>query len=199
MVSFFDFSSMSLNKQKIITSLIIKWLKKMSSLAILLAFVASIAIPATINTRTRRIGFNFKEELANNSQKTELVFKESRGIRAKLANNSQKKAPSTIVRAVITAYTSTPDQTDDSPFITASGKRVYDGMIAANWLPFGTQIKIPTIYGDKVFTVDDRMNPRYGHGRMDIWLDAPRDEAIKFGVRVAEVEVYYQTYRLSKR
>ncbi|OGH88964.1 MAG: hypothetical protein A2537_03040 [Candidatus Magasanikbacteria bacterium RIFOXYD2_FULL_36_9] len=93
---------------------------------------------------------------------------------------------------VLTAYTSTPGQTDDSPFIAASGKRVYDGMVAANWLPMGTKIKIPALYGDKVFTVDDRMNPRYGYGRMDVWLDAPVVQAKKFGVKRTAVEIYYE-------
>lgn len=97
-----------------------------------------------------------------------------------------------LVQAVITSYTSTVDQCDDDPFIAASGKRVYDGMIAANWLPFGTKIKIPSLFGDKVFTVDDRMNSRYGYGRMDIWMDTTRAEARKFGVQRVEIEVYYK-------
>ena len=86
-----------------------------------------------------------------------------------------EEKPDKVVNVVMTAYTSTPDQTDDSPFIAASGKHVYDGMLAANWLPFGTKIKIPELYGDKIFTIDDRMNKRYGYGRMDIWLE--RDQS----------------------
>lgn len=101
------------------------------------------------------------------------------------------------VKATITAYTSTPDQTDDSPFIAASGKRVYDGMIAANWLPMGTKIKIPSLYGDKIFSVEDRMNKRFGYGRMDIWLDTSKSEARKFGVKHVEVEVYYEAKELA--
>src|SRR3989344_1044153 len=54
---------------------------------------------------------------------------------------------------VITAYSSTPDQTDDTPFITASGKQVADGIVANNLLPFGTKIRMPDLYGDKVFVV----------------------------------------------
>src|SRR5437868_1496729 len=38
----------------------------------------------------------------------------------------------------ITAYSSTEDQTDDSPFITASGAHVADGIVAANFLPLHT-------------------------------------------------------------
>ncbi|OGH93601.1 MAG: hypothetical protein A2538_05245 [Candidatus Magasanikbacteria bacterium RIFOXYD2_FULL_41_14] len=104
--------------------------------------------------------------------------------------NTTKKADLT-VRAVITAYTSTIDQTDDDPFIAASGKRVYDGMIAANGLPMGTMVKIPALFGDKVFRVDDRMNRRYAFGRFDIWMDATRAQARQFGVKRVEVEIYY--------
>lgn len=104
----------------------------------------------------------------------------------------EDEQPNKIVKAVITAYTSTPGQTDSTPFIGASGKHVYDGMIAANWLPFGTKVKIPALYGDKVFTVDDRMNSRYGYGRMDIWLDTTRTEALKFGVKRVEVQIFYE-------
>ena len=53
----------------------------------------------------------------------------------------------------VTAYTSAPDETSDHPLITASGAMVSDGIIAANFLPFGTQIEIPALFGTKVFTV----------------------------------------------
>lgn len=122
---------------------------------------------------------------ADAAAKVETVLKESEE-----GNMFPIAKPNKIVAAVITAYTSTPDQTDDSPFIAASGKRVHDGMIAANWLPFGAIVKIPSLYGDKEFVVEDRMNKRYGYGRMDIWLDASKSEARKFGVKRVDVEVY---------
>ena len=64
-------------------------------------------------------------------------------------------------------------------------------MVAVNGLPFGTKIKIPALYGQKIFTVDDRMNARYGSTRMDIWMNAPRKEVNAFGVKRAVVEIYY--------
>jgi|GEM_PF-514088 len=106
--------------------------------------------------------------------------------------------PDKVVKAVITAYTSTVDQCDDDPFVAAWGDRVYDGMIASNWLPRGTKIKIPTLFGDKIFTVADRMNARYGYGRLDIWMDAAKAEARKFGVQRVEVEVYYPNNEFAK-
>ncbi|MCL5017334.1 MAG: 3D domain-containing protein [Patescibacteria group bacterium] len=91
------------------------------------------------------------------------------------------------IEVEITAYSSTKSQTDDTPFIAASGKRVYDGMIAANFLPFGTKIKIPELFGDKIFTVDDRMNQRY-QNRIDIWC-ATKSVALKFGIKQATIEI----------
>ncbi len=87
----------------------------------------------------------------------------------------------------VTAYSSTPDQTDSSPFITANGSRVRDGIVACNFLPFGTKIRIPEIYGDKIFTVEDRMARKNNH-KIDIWLPS-RSEALNFGVKRAKVEI----------
>src|SRR3989338_335840 len=70
---------------------------------------------------------------------------------------------------IATAYSSSVDETDDTPFITAKGTYVRDGIIAANFLPFGTAVKIPAIYGDKVFMVEDRMNKRFPD-RIDVWM-----------------------------
>ncbi len=91
------------------------------------------------------------------------------------------------MKVVLTAYSSTPDQTDDTPFITASNTRVRDGVVAANFLEFGTQIKIPSIFGDKVFTVEDRMAKKHD-GKIDIWFPE-RHQAKKFGIKEVEVIV----------
>jgi len=91
------------------------------------------------------------------------------------------------IEVEITAYSSTESQTDSTPFIAASGKHVYDGMVAANFLPFGTKIKIPELFGDKIFIVDDRMNKRY-QNRVDIWY-ANTNSAIKFGIQKAIIEI----------
>lgn len=87
----------------------------------------------------------------------------------------------------VTAYSSTPDQTDDSPFITANGTYVRDGIIACNFLPFGTEVKFPEVYGDKIFTVHDRMAKKH-NDKMDIWM-ASRADALKFGVKKLTYEV----------
>jgi 3D (Asp-Asp-Asp) domain-containing protein len=87
----------------------------------------------------------------------------------------------------ITAYTSSPEETDDTPFITASGSRTRDGVVATNILPFGTRVQIPSLFGDKIFTVEDRMHPRF-QNRMDVWTET-KAEAYRIGIRTAEVVV----------
>lgn len=87
----------------------------------------------------------------------------------------------------VTAYSSAPEETDDTPFVTASGYAVRDGIIAANFLPFGTLVQIPEIFGDKIFTVLDRMHKRKT-GFIDIWMPT-KDAAMDFGIRKAEIVI----------
>ncbi len=91
----------------------------------------------------------------------------------------------------MTAYNSDPAQTDSTPCITANGfdvcKHNVEDTIAANFLKFGTKVRIPELYGDRVFVVRDRMNKRYSD-RVDIWMKEKVD-ARKFGVKVAKIEV----------
>ncbi len=87
----------------------------------------------------------------------------------------------------ITAYTSLPNETDNTPFITADGSYVHDGIVATNLLPFGTKVMIPSLFGDKVFTVHDRMNRKFMDS-MDIWM-ATFSSAIRFGVHDAKILV----------
>ena len=86
-----------------------------------------------------------------------------------------------------TAYTSRPEETDDTPFIAADGTHVFDGMVAANFLKFKTKIRIPELYGDKIFTVHDRMNKRY-NVKVDIWMD-DLQKARQHGVRHLTIEI----------
>lgn len=85
----------------------------------------------------------------------------------------------------VTAYSSTPDQTDSTPFVTASNTRVRDGIVAANFLRFGAKIRIPSIHPDKIFVVEDRMR---SNKKVDIWFPTRR-EALNFGIRWTEIEI----------
>lgn len=88
---------------------------------------------------------------------------------------------------LITAYSSCPEETDDTPLITASGSFVHSGVVAANFLPFGTKIRLPELFGNKVFVVEDRLHQSY-NDRVDIWFPS-KEEAINFGYRVSEIEI----------
>ena len=89
---------------------------------------------------------------------------------------------------VVTAYSSSVGETDNDPLITASGKRVHDGIIANNLLPFGTKVRLPELFGDKVFVVEDRMNKRKGYYQVDIWFPS-KEAALKFGSKITEMEI----------
>ncbi len=92
-----------------------------------------------------------------------------------------------VINVSVTGYSSTVDQTNSQPFITASGYRVRDGIVAANFLPFGTKIRIPEAFGDKVFVVKDRMNSRFNN-RVDVWFYT-RQQALNFGIKYTYIEV----------
>lgn len=100
------------------------------------------------------------------------------------------KVVKTIVM-VATAYSSSPDQTDDTPDITASNKKVRDGFVANNGLKFGTKVRLPDLYGDKIFIVEDRMHKRKGVRQIDIWKPsyaAAKNFGVKWNVRVEVLE-----------
>lgn len=107
-----------------------------------------------------------------------------------LPNPSDKPEPA--VKKVMTvrasAYTSTVAETDSDPFTTASGAKVRDGGIAMNGIKFGTKVRIPSHYGEKVFTVTDRMNARWGNKKIDIWM-TNRAAAMDWGVRTVTIEI----------
>lgn len=99
------------------------------------------------------------------------------------------RAPRKVTTVVATAYNSLPWQTDDTPEITASGTRTRHGVVAANFLRIGTRVRFPEVYGDTVFVVEDRMNQKYGRGRVDIWMEGLQD-ARTFGAKRLTMEVF---------
>lgn len=100
--------------------------------------------------------------------------------------------PVKTLRVPITAYTSDVAQTDDTPCIAASGMDICahgkEDIVAANFLPMGARIRIPDLYGDRIFTVQDRMNARYDK-HVDIWLK-DYHQAKQFGLKYSKIEVF---------
>lgn len=92
------------------------------------------------------------------------------------------------ITATIYAYNSLPEQTDQDPTITASGKIAYEGSIACpSRYAFGTRVK----FDGKFYTCEDRMNKRYRDGNyFDIWM-ADKIDAVNFGVKRNEtIQIY---------
>ena len=92
------------------------------------------------------------------------------------------------MKVIITGYSSTIWETDETPELTASGTLVREGVVANNGLPIGTKIKIPELYGDKIFVVEDRMNWQKGKYFVDIWFP-DYFEAKNFGAKRTYIEI----------
>lgn len=107
-----------------------------------------------------------------------------------LPKNTGRKIISTDMN-MITAYNSEVVQCDSDPCTTANGfnvcKHGIEDTVAANHLAFGTKLKIPALFGDRIFIVRDRMNSRYAD-YIDVWMINKKD-AIQFGTRMAKVEI----------
>lgn len=93
------------------------------------------------------------------------------------------------IKMIVTAYSSTPDQTDSTPFRTASGLDVRtlkegERIVANNLLPFGTKVEIDGV----VYTVADRMHRRKGTLMMDIHM-LTREEAKAWGAPLKDIKV----------
>jgi 3D (Asp-Asp-Asp) domain-containing protein len=99
----------------------------------------------------------------------------------------KEKKPQRIL-GVVTGYSSTPFETDETPYLTASGNFVREGVVANNFYPFGTKVKFPEIFGDKIFVIEDRMNPKKERYYFDIWFPSYL-EAKNFGAKITYVEI----------
>lgn len=90
------------------------------------------------------------------------------------------------VVAEISAYTSSVDETDDTPFITASGQRTRKGIIACpSKYDFGQIVEIK----GKDYECQDRMNSRYRDKEVfDIWHET-KAEAFQWGRRTLTVKI----------
>ena len=101
------------------------------------------------------------------------------------------------IKVLATAYSSTSDQTDSTPCITANGfdlckyygQHAVETTVASNFLPMNTSVRVKDVFGDRVLVVRDRMNERYGYGRIDIWMPT-RAQAKEFGVKWIEMEIF---------
>lgn len=118
-------------------------------------------------------------------------IKESEGVIKELEKKIKelekeiKEIKSGMVEVWATAYTSCYEECDDTPFITASGDRVFWGVVAIDKkYEFGTKVYIP--YFGKTFVCLDRGGAIKGN-RIDIWMER-KSEALKFGKK--KIKIY---------
>lgn len=94
--------------------------------------------------------------------------------------------PHELVRAQVSAYTSSVEETDDTPEINAMGRKPGPGSIAC---PTRYEFGVEVIVSGKSYFCDDRMGPRYSGGDyFDIWMSS-RESAMHWGRRHVTVEV----------
>lgn len=93
----------------------------------------------------------------------------------------------TVVYAEISAYTSSVDETDDTPFLTASGAVTGHGTLACpRKYPFGTKVEI----AGKLYTCEDRMAQKYRDREVfDMWTES-KSIAYQWGRRNVNVKIY---------
>ncbi len=125
------------------------------------------------------------------------IVKEERVEQVNKINQITKRLPQNkikikkTIKVVVTAYNAVPEQTDATPCLTADGTDICANpqlkIVAANWLPFGTKIRIPEYFGDTIFEVRDRMNSRYPY-RLDVLMDSI-PAAKEFGIRYLKIEI----------
>jgi len=131
-------------------------------------------------------GFNEPDLISKNLMGAN--YGKSADFRVPQNNNSEVKK---VKYKTVTAYTSEEAQCDASPCITASGYNLCEhgteDTIADNSLPFGTKVRVPELFGNKIFVVRDRMNSRY-QNRIDIWMK-DKNTALEFGKKFAKIEI----------
>lgn len=167
-------------KQAIFPWVLIIWLILMIGIIMIIECVARQGVP--------------EEELSYLERTSELVFLEENTI---IPINAPYYPSVHILGSVvgegmlrtITSYNPVPEQTDDTPFITASGIDIRETnyqICASNEFPFGTIIRIE---GLGACEIQDRTNKRYKY-RID-WLTMTEDEAMEIGKKNLEIEIVY--------
>lgn len=102
---------------------------------------------------------------------------------------AQKWLVQETLEAKVTAYSSSPEETDSTPDITANGERTAEGGIACpRKYPFGTLFYI----NELIYRCNDRMHIRFDD-RFDLWMPNKKS-AIKFGIQKQNVKVIIPLY-----
>lgn len=177
------------NHQRLISLTLAK--KIIIFLAIVLIFDFLLYPLPTLANQEELTSPSQKNVILTEEQLTEITETEQADIFLNNLPENQDLTVKTTSHRLVTAYNSEIGQTDKSPCITANGfdlcQHGREDSVAANFLPFGAKVKMPELFGDKVFIVRDRMNQRFNN-RIDVWMVSQAD-AKQFGVRLAKIQV----------
>lgn len=163
------------------------WLDLLHVMLVTFLFAITVALAIwvllTLNPRVATAGdiVNFRRE-----RRLAAVVIQSEKV------TTRASEPIAILICEISAYSPTVAECDASPLVTASGKRVYVGGIAADWsvLPCGSIVTIPGYNGGKPCTVIDTGGAIQGN-KLDVFLWSAH-EAVHWGRRHGvRVEVLY--------
>ncbi|MFH0779864.1 MAG: hypothetical protein V1928_03315 [Parcubacteria group bacterium] len=153
---------------------------------VLVVFIANMAVPQVAGAQTVLATDKGRELVLSDVHPMDLLA--SRFVEFSNEDNVSVVKTMTVIA---TAYTSAEEETDNTPCITANGydlcENNQENVIAANFLKFNTKVRIPDLYGDQIFTVQDRMNARYDK-RIDLWK-LSKSRAYAFGKRLVKIEV----------
>jgi len=105
----------------------------------------------------------------------------------KTAAQEAAEPPIRLVLAEVTAYTASPDETDDTPTITASGTTISAQTAACPaHYKFGTVLQVE----DTQYVCEDRMAKKYRHGEyFDIHLQT-KSQAFDWGRKTITIAIY---------
>lgn len=150
--------------------------------------------PSIIKKEDHRSNFakNFKIVAMPAEASLMASFKKHTNKNLEIASNEKNALPENAIFVTLTAYNSEVAQTDGDPCTTANGfnvcKHGIEDTVAANFLPMGTVVRIPDLFGDKEFVVRDRTSTRFGDNRTDVWMKT-RADALQFGIRHSHIVV----------
>ena len=166
------------------------FLKAELNLLIFSVLIGLMGILLFFRLKTSAVEADFEVLPSQVSEVSQLPIVQSNSLSSVYNPFSSEKSLITLekIPVVVTGYSSTPEETDNDPHTTAAGSQVRDGIVANNILPFGTKIRLPEIYGGKVFVVEDRMNSKKGDYQIDIWFSSS-EEAKNFGAKNTYIEI----------
>lgn len=152
----------------------------------LVLFMALASAPLVIRASAHRS--QFEPQQISRHYAPQNVLLSAQGNSLLPASNLPQPLVVQNMEVLVTAYSSSPEETDNTPFLTAAGTPTRSGVIASNLLPFGTKLRLPEVFGDKIFVVEDRMNRSKHRYQMDVWF-ASKEEALNFGVQTTRAEI----------